>query len=215
MQGQELQSFGNTVNSLTITCNSEVLAYLQDRFNLCRVPRGMRFFILYLLLIITFSGGCYPESLNYRPGWGTQWIDGTLLEENGNDLKSKGFIVVLEYYSQFIQFEKESPLYAPNARLVLPEEDGRFRIHFDLEASAIELVFVASGYTMERFRFRRQIGIGKLDFDAKLSQSELWRNQFLLQIGPFLDNFILEQRSQATELQKIYHSKNVLIFSPS
>ena len=47
----------------------------------------MRFFILYLLLILTLSGGCYPESLNYRPGWGTQWIDGTLLEENGNDLK--------------------------------------------------------------------------------------------------------------------------------
>jgi len=72
----------------------------------------MRFFILYLLLILTLSGGCYPESLNYRPGWGTQWIDGTLLEENGNDLKSKGFVVVLEYYSQFIQFENESPLYA-------------------------------------------------------------------------------------------------------
>jgi len=67
----------------------------------------MRFLILYQLLILTFSGGCYPESLNYRPGWGTQWIDGTLLEENGNDLKSKGFVVVLEYYSQFIQFENE------------------------------------------------------------------------------------------------------------
>ena len=164
----------------------------------------MRFFILYLMLILTLSGGCYPESLNYRPGWGTQWIDGTLMEENGNDLKSKGFVVVLEYYSQFIQFENESPLYAPKARLVFPEEDGRFRIHFDLEASAIELVFVASGYTMDRFRFRRQIGIGKLHFDAKLSQSEMWRNQFLLQTGPFLDNFILEQRYQMPDSQQLF-----------
>ena len=204
MQGQELQSFGNTIKTGTITCISEGLAYLQDRSNLYRESIRMRIFILYLLLILTLLGGCYPESLNYQPGWGTQWIDGTLLEKNEDGLKSKGFVVVLEYYSQFIQFENESPLYSPKARLVFPEEDGRFRIHFDLEASAIELVFVASGYTMERFRFRRQIGIGKLHFDAKLSQSEMWRNQFLLQTGPFLDNFILEQRYQMPDSQQLF-----------
>ena len=60
---------------------------------------------------------------------------------------------------------------------------------------------------MERFRFRRQIGIGKLDFDAKLSQSEMWRNQFLLQIGPFLDNFILEQRYQMPDSQQLFIGK--------
>ena len=73
----------------------------------------MRYFFLFFLLIPTLFGGCYPESLNYRPGWGTRWLEGTLLEESGNLLESKGFIVVLEYYSQFIQFENESPLYAP------------------------------------------------------------------------------------------------------
>ena len=149
-------------------------------------------------------GGCYQESLKYRPGWGTQWIDGTLLEESEDVLKSKGFIVVLEYFSQFIQFENESPLYMPKARLVFPEVDGRFRIHFDLEASAIELVFVASGYTMQRFRFRRQIGVGKLHFDAKLPHSETWRNQFLLQTGPFLENFILEQRYHMPDYQQLF-----------
>ena len=113
----------------------------------------------------------------------------------------------LNIIRNLFQFENESPLYAPKARLVLPKEDGRFRIHFDLEASAIELIFVASGYTMERFRFRRQIGIGKLNFDAKLSQSEMWRNQFLLQIGPFLDNFILEQRYQMPDSQQLFIGK--------
>jgi hypothetical protein len=57
---------------------------------------------------------------------------------------------------------------------------------------------------MERFRFIRQIGIGKLHFDAKLSQSEMWRNQFLLQTGPFLDNFILEQRYQMPDSQQLF-----------
>ena len=57
---------------------------------------------------------------------------------------------------------------------------------------------------MERFRFRRQIGIGKLHFDAKLSQSEMWRNQFILQTGPFLDNFILEQRYQMPDSQQLF-----------
>ena len=164
----------------------------------------MRIFILYLLLILTLLGGCYPESLNYHPGWGTQWIDGTLLEESGDSLKSKGFVVVLEYFSQFIQFENEFFFYAPKARLIFPEEDGRFRIHFDLDASAIELVFVASGYIMQRFRFRRQIGVGKLHFVAKLSHSEMWRNQFLLQTGPFLDNFILEQRYQMPDSHQLF-----------
>ena len=164
----------------------------------------MRKYTLYLLLIATLLGGCYPESLDYRPGWGTQWINGTLLGENEDGLKSKGFVVVLEYYSQFIQFENESPLYAPKARLVFPEEDGSFRIKFDLDASAIELVFVASGYTTQRFRFRRQIGVGKLHFDARLSLSEFWRNQFLLQTGPFLDNFIIEQRYQMPDSQQLF-----------
>ena len=79
------------------------------------------------MLILTIFGGCYPESLNYRPGWGTRWIEGTLLEESGIVLGSKGFIVVLSYYSQFVQFENESPLYAPKATVIFPQKN-RFRL---------------------------------------------------------------------------------------
>ena len=164
----------------------------------------MRYFSLFFLLIPTLSGGCYPESLNYRPGWGTQWIEGTLLEESGNVLESKGFIVVLEYYSQFIQFENESPLYTPKARVISPEKNGHFRINFDLEASAIELVFIASGYSLQRFRFQRQMGIGELRYDARLIRSGAWHNQFLLQTGPFLENFILEQRYKMPDSQQLF-----------
>ena len=80
----------------------------------------MRSFRQLFLLITLVFGGCYPEPLNYKPGWGTRFIEGTVLEDSREVLKSKGFIVVLEYYSQFIEFENESPLYAPKARLIFP-----------------------------------------------------------------------------------------------
>jgi len=156
----------------------------------------------FFLLITLVFGGCYPEPLNYKPGWATRFIEGTVLEDSGEVLKFKCFIVVLEYYSQFIQLENESPLYAPKARLIFPEENGQYRISFDLEASAIELVFVASGYDMQRFSFQRQIGIGELLYDARLSRSEIWSNQFLMQTSPFLENFIMEQRYKMPDYQQ-------------
>ena len=164
----------------------------------------MRSSLQLLLLITLIFGGCYPDSLNYKPGWGTSFIEGSVLEDTGEVLKSKCFIVVLEYYSQFIQFENESPLYVPKARLVFPAENGDFRTSFDMEASAIGLVFVASGYDMQRFRFQRQIGIGELRYDARLSSSEIWRNQFLIQTSPFLENFILEQRYKMPNSQQLF-----------
>ena len=164
----------------------------------------MYYFFLFFLLTPTLFGGCYPESLNYHTGWGTRWIEGSLLEERGNVLESKGFIVVLEYYSQFIQFENESPLYSPKARVISPEKNGHFRINFDLEASAIELVFIASAYSLQRFRFQRQMGIGELRYDARLIRSGAWHNQFLLQTGPFLENFILEQRYKMPDSQQLF-----------
>ena len=164
----------------------------------------MRSFHRLFLFITLIIGGCYPESLNYKPGWGTRFIEGTVLEDRGEVLESKCFIVVLEYYSQFIQFENESPLYVPKARLVFPAENGDFRTSFDMEASAIGLVFVASGYDMQRFRFQRQIGIGELRYDTRLSRSEIWRNQFLMQNSPFLENFILEQRYKMPDSQQLF-----------
>ena len=164
----------------------------------------MRSFHQLFLLITLVLVGCYPDQLNYKPGWGTRFIEGTVLEDSGEVLKSKCFIVVLEYYSQFIQFENESPLYAPEARLIFPEENSQYRISFDLEASAIELAFVSSGYVMQRFSFKRQIGVGELRYDARLSRSEIWRNQFLMETSPFLENFIIEQRYKMPDSQQLF-----------
>ena len=57
---------------------------------------------------------------------------------------------------------------------------------------------------MQRFSFQRQIGIGELRFDARLSSSEIWSNQFLIQTNPFLENFILEQRYKMPNSQQLF-----------
>ena len=164
----------------------------------------MRVYLLFLLLLPALLGGCYPESLNYSPGWATRVIDGTVREENSKELESQAFIIVLEYYSNFVKFEDELPLYAPKARVVFPEKNGNFRISFDLKATAIDLTFVASGYSMQRFRFKRQLGIGELRYDATLSRSDVWQNEFILQTAPFLEKFILEQRYRMPDSQQLF-----------
>ena len=164
----------------------------------------MRAYLLFLLLLPGLLGGCYPKSLNYSSGWATSTIDGTVRGENAKMLESQPFIIVLEYYSNFIKFENESPLYAPKARVVFPDKNSNFRISFDLKATAIDLTFIASEYSMQRFRFQRQLGIGELRYDAKLSRSEVWQHEFILQTAPFLENFILEQRYKMPDSQQLF-----------
>ena len=200
--GQDIQRLGN-IDQTGIKLSNLKFTH-NFRYYLVFCIFYMRSFHHFFLLITLILVGCYPESLNYKLGWGTRFVEGTVLDDSGEVLKSKSFIVVLEYYSQFIQFENESPLYAPEARLIFPEENGRYRTGFDLEASAIELAFVASGYELLRFSFQRQIGIGELSFNARLSRSEMWKNQFLIQTSPFLENFILEQRYKMPDSQQLF-----------
>ena len=164
----------------------------------------MKYFIILLLFTTTLLIGCYPDSLKYKLGLGTRTIEGTFLEDDGNLLKSKSFILVVEYYSQFIKLENESPIYFPKARLVFPDGKGNYNINFDLKASSIDLAFVASEYSMERFSFRRQLGIGELSYEARLVRSSNWKNDFFLQIGPYLNKFILEQRYQMLDSQQMF-----------
>ena len=109
------------------------------------------FFFLTLILC-----GCYPESLKYEIGIGTRSIHGNIKVEDGEILKSDSFILIVEYYSRFIQFENESPIYTPKARIVSPIKNKDFYISFDMKATSIELAFIASGYNIHRFYFKRQ-----------------------------------------------------------
>lgn len=160
--------------------------------------------LLPLAVAVLFLNSCYPKPVDYKFGWTTQTVEGSVADSKGSPLDSEAFIVVKEYYGQFVEFEGDPPLYTPKARLVRPDADGRFRIAFDLKASRLELAFVASGFEMQRFRFDRQLGVGQLRYNAKLLPALAWREHFLLQVGPFLENFIIEQRYRMPDLQQFY-----------
>ena len=159
---------------------------------------------LLLLAVVLLLSSCYPKSMDYEFGWTTEAVTGAVVDPNGKPLETDTFIVVKEYYGQFVELDGDSPLYTPRARLVRPNAEGRFRIRFDLQASRLELAFVASGFEMQRFRFNRQLGVGELHYDATLEATPAWREHFLLQVSPFLENFIIEQRYQMPDLQQLY-----------
>ena len=160
--------------------------------------------IMFFALLTTILGGCYPDTLKYKLGVGTRSIAGTVFEADSDLIVSDGFIVIVEYYSRFIQLENESPIYIPKARLAFPNKKGGYRINFDLKASKIDLTFVASGFKMHSFSFRRQLGVGDLQYNVRLEKSKFWQNEFFIQTRPFLDNFIIEQRYEMPDSQQMF-----------
>ncbi|MBQ31005.1 MAG: hypothetical protein CL923_00315 [Deltaproteobacteria bacterium] len=157
-----------------------------------------------LPVALLLLSSCYPKSVDYEFGWTTETVIGAVVDQKGNPPDTDTFIVVKEYYGQFVELNGGSLLYTPKARLVRPDANGYFRIIFDLKASRLELAFVASGFEMQRFRFNRQFGVGELHYDATLEATPAWREHFMLQVGPFLENFIIEQRYQMPNLQQLY-----------
>ena len=93
-------------------------------------------------LIVDALTGCFSSSVDFETGWATSHIEGTMLDSAGGELGGEAFIIVLEYFPRFVQFSDEQPIYIPRARLVRLQDGGRFRIQFDIRASAIETVFI-------------------------------------------------------------------------
>ena len=147
---------------------------------------------------------CFNKSVEFEAGWATRQIEGTMLNSGGEELEKDSFIMVLEYYSRFVQFEEEQILYVPQAKLIRPGKRGHFRINFDLRASAIETVFISSKHRMERFRFQRQMGIGELHYEAKMTPESNWREHLILEVSPFLENFILEPRYKLAPVHQLF-----------
>ena len=155
-------------------------------------------------LIVAALTGCFSSSVDFETGWATRHIEGTMLDSTGGELGGEAFIIVLEYFSRFVQFSDEQPIYIPRARLVRLQDGGRFRIQFDLRASAIETVFIAPQYRMERFRFQRQMGIGELRYQARMNAESNWREHLILEVSPFLENFILEPRYKLAPTHQLF-----------
>ena len=155
-------------------------------------------------LFVAGLTGCFSSSVDFETGWATRHIEGTMLDSTGGELGGEAFIIVLEYFSRFVQFSDEQPIYIPRARLVRLKDGGRFRIQFDLRASAIETVFIAPQYRMERFRFQRQMGIGELRYQARMNAESNWGEHLILEVSPFLENFILEPRYKLAPTHQLF-----------
>ena len=156
------------------------------------------------LFFLLLGGGCYPKQIKYDWGWATYEIQGTMITGEGVPLPKESFIVVQEYYSQFVKMEGEDPIYVPQARLVYPNQEGRFQIRFDLQASKIGLAFVAPGYEMQQFFFQRQLGVGDLRYQAVIQKTADWPSQLWVILSPFLQHFIIEQRFQMPQAHQWY-----------
>ena len=159
---------------------------------------------LYGALAVFLLVACFSKPVEFEAGWATRWIEGTMLSEKNSELEAEAFIIVLEYFSRFVQLEDRQTLYIPRAKLVRPEPGGRYEISFDIRASAIEAVFIAYGHWLERFRFQRQMGIGELRYEARMKTLESWREHFILEVSPFLENFILEPRYKLAPLDQLF-----------
>ena len=160
--------------------------------------------VLTSALLTGLMSACFNKSVEFEAGWATKRIEGKMLSERGNETGADSFIIVLEYFSRFVQLENHQALYIPRAKLVRPESGGRYEIPFDLRASAIEAVFIADGYKLERFRFQRQTGIGELRYKARMKPLESWREHFILEVSPFLENFILEPRYKLAPAHQLF-----------
>ncbi|MEE3122187.1 MAG: hypothetical protein VX399_06300 [SAR324 cluster bacterium] len=168
-----------------------------------------RFLLYWQIILFGVSANflftaCFPPQVEFEAGWATKRIEGKMLSERGNETGADSFIIVLEYFSRFVQLENHQALYIPRAKLVRPEPGGRYEIYFDLRASAIEAVFIADGYKLERFRFQRQTGIGELRYKARMKPLESWREHFILEVSPFLENFILEPRYKLAPSHQLF-----------
>ena len=158
---------------------------------------------LMLVLLLGLSG-CWSQAVHVSPGWTTETVSGTIRTDQGAPLEHASFVVIQESHRSPIQFDGEPPRFLPQARLVLPDAEGAFRTRFDLRASRLTLTVVAPGYQMAHYEFNRQIGVGTLVYDVRLTKAESWRDHFLLQVAPYLDPFILEPRYAMPEAQQLF-----------
>lgn len=147
---------------------------------------------------------CYPESVKYEWGWATQQINGSVQGIDKNPLPDQSFILVRTYYSQFVQFGEEAPLYFPQASLVFPDPQGNFSVPMNFGAAKIDLTFIASGYLMQNFAFQRQVGVGNLTYRARMEKTLGWQDHLFVSVMPFLQEFIIEQRYQLARAHQLF-----------
>lgn len=155
-------------------------------------------------LLVFWLSGCLAPQVDFQWGWTTQQIQGTFLDEQEKPMPTKEFLLVRLYYPQFVEVEDNKQHYFPNAKLVFPDPQGNFVIPFDLGAAKADVTFVASGYVMENYSFKRQLGVGDISLHVKMRKTAAWQDHLFVTVSPFLEQFILEQQFALVDAHQLY-----------
>jgi len=167
------------------------------------------------LAAVPALAGCFPPQASYNLGLTTTRVEGTLEVE---DPQSAGepLILVYQYHYSFIEMNEErgpgmggAPLMPgepmlqldgsrglayPTASLAAVRPDGSFTISVPADVVRLEIFFVSPDRLTDVFQFSKQLGVGRIVYDAKLPRMRGWRSHFYTYLMPELQHVIVDPR---------------------
>lgn len=150
--------------------------------------------IFLLALQAPLLAACLPPQASYTVGLGTSRIHGFIVTAPEQPLPGGPLVVAYEYHHQFVTRADGSAVLVPTARVVKPGSQGEFVIDVPSDVVRMEILFIAPGHLTELFRFQRQLGVGNIEYRAKLQAMPDWRSHYYTYLSPPLENLILESR---------------------
>jgi hypothetical protein len=150
--------------------------------------------VLALLAWTALLSGCLPPQASYHVGLGTNRISGFLDPAPQRPSPGGSLIVVYAYHHTFIERGDGSVLLVPSAQVLRPGQAGDFIIEVPADVVRMEVLFIAADHLTQVFRFQRQVGVGDIDYSAKLPVMADWRSHYYTYLSPQLEELILDRR---------------------
>lgn len=150
--------------------------------------------ILPLALLPALLSACLPPQAHYDLGLGTSRITGYLTVVPPRPTPGEPLIVVYQYHHQFVERGDGSALLLPTARVIQPRQQGDFSIEVPADVVRMDILFIAPEHLSELFHFQRQLGVGDIEYRARLQAMPDWRSHYYTYLSPQLEDLILEPR---------------------
>jgi len=150
--------------------------------------------VLLIAGAVLLLAGCLPPQAHFDLGVGTSYIRGYLRADPKQPTPGGTLIVVYQYHHQFVNNPDGSPVLMPTARVLQPGPYGEFVIDVPTDVVRMDILFIAPEHLTKLFHFRRQLGVGDIDYRATLPAMPDWRSHYYTYLSPQLQNLILEPR---------------------
>jgi len=164
-------------------------------------PSAVRWLPVAGLLLLL--GGCLPPRADFEWGLGTTEIVG---EVEAGERPARGnppLLVVYRHHYKFVEMADRPALTHPTVAVVPVPPDGRFRVPMPADVVAVEILFIAPDRLTDEFRFRRQIGLGRITYRAVLRPMPGWHDHFYTYLQPQLAHLITEERYRMTPADQL------------